>query len=48
MQNDQELLDTICFILGGRAAEEVFYGTISTGAYDDLKKAYNVAHNYVT
>jgi len=34
--------------LGGRAAEEVFYGTISTGASDDLRKAYSVAYNYVT
>jgi AFG3 family protein len=28
MQNDQELLDSICFILGGRAAEQVFFGTV--------------------
>ena len=28
MQSDEELLDTICFILGGRAAEEVFFGNV--------------------
>lgn len=36
MQSNEELLDNICFILGGRAAEEVFFGNITTGAYDDL------------
>jgi ATP-dependent Zn protease len=28
MQNKEELLDTICFILGGRAAEETFFGKV--------------------
>jgi AFG3 family protein len=34
--------------LGGRISEEIFFGKITTGAYDDLKKAYTVAHAYVT
>jgi AFG3 family protein len=48
MQSNEELLDTICFILGGRAAEEIFFGSVSTGAYDDLQKAYNIALTYVS
>jgi AFG3 family protein len=28
--------------------EEEFFGSITTGAYDDLKKAYELAHNMVT
>lgn len=29
-------------ILGGRIAEEIFFGKISTGASDDLQKAHKV------
>jgi len=43
----EELTDRICSILGGRCAEELFNGKITTGAYDDLKKAYDVAYNMV-
>ena len=50
MQNKEELLDTICFILGGRAAESVIYDKISTGAQSDLdyvtKSAYNMVMVY--
>ncbi len=35
-------------ILGGRIAEEIFFGKISTGASDDLNKAYQIAKSYVT
>ncbi len=37
------LLDEIAMALGGRAAEEVMLGEISTGAYSDLKHATNSA-----
>lgn len=43
-----QLIDQICFILGGRCAEEYFYGTCTNGAADDLEKAYQIAHNIVT
>lgn len=42
------MLDRLTTILGGRVAEEEFFGSITTGAYDDLKKAYELAHNMVT
>lgn len=42
------LMDRITFILGGRVAEEIFYGKISTGAQDDLEKAFKLAHAIVT
>lgn len=35
--------DSICMALGGRAAEEVFLGQITTGAYGDLQQATRVA-----
>ena len=48
LQNKQELLDQIVSILAGRCAEKVFFGKITTGAYDDFQKAYNIAYNMVT
>jgi AFG3 family protein len=43
-----QLIDKICFILGGRCAEEYFFGTCTNGAADDLEKAYKIAHSIVT
>jgi len=48
LQTKEELLDQICAILGGRVAEEEFFKRITTGAYDDLEKAFKMAHNLVT
>ena len=42
-----ELKDRIKFVLGGRIAEELFIGKISTGAHDDLEKAFHMASQYV-
>lgn len=40
-----ELLDKIKSLLGGRAAEEVVFGEISTGASNDLEKATHIARD---
>lgn len=48
LETRNELLDRLCTILGGRVAEEIFFNRITTGAYDDLKKAYELAHTLVT
>jgi len=42
-----ELLDRIDVLLGGRVAEEVIFGDISTGAQDDLQKATKMARHMV-
>ncbi|MCK9206920.1 MAG: ATP-dependent zinc metalloprotease FtsH [Salinivirgaceae bacterium] len=34
----EQMLDEMCAILGGRAAEDLFFGKISTGALNDLEK----------
>jgi cell division protease FtsH len=44
----QQLLESIVIALGGRAAEEIILGEISTGAYGDLKQANGVARNMIT
>ncbi len=43
-----ELLDRIAVMLGGRAAEEVIFQDLSTGAQDDLQRASEMARRMVT
>jgi len=47
LMTEQELLDKVCVLLGGRVAEEVAFGDASTGAQDDLLKATDVARSMV-
>ncbi len=42
-----ELLDRLQVLLGGRAAEEVVFGDISTGAQNDLQRASDIARSMV-
>ncbi len=42
-----ELLDQIAILLGGRVAEEIVFGDVSTGAQNDLERASEVARNMV-
>ncbi len=43
----QELMDTLAMTLGGRAAEEVVFGEITTGAANDLEKATAMAKQMI-
>ena len=47
-QSRQQLTERIAVCLGGRAAEELALGDISTGAGNDLQKASAIARNMVT
>jgi cell division protease FtsH len=44
----EELEAKIAVLLGGRAAEELVFGQLSTGAADDLSKATDIARSMVT
>ena len=44
----EQLFDEMCMTLGGRAAEEVVFGKISTGALSDLERVTKVAYSMVT
>jgi AFG3 family protein len=44
----EQLFDEMCMALGGRAAEEVVFGKISTGALSDLEKITKMAYSMVT
>ncbi|XP_038244403.1 AFG3-like protein 2 isoform X1 [Dermochelys coriacea] len=40
----EQLLDRMCMMLGGRVSEQIFFGRITTGAQDDLKKVTQSAY----
>jgi cell division protease FtsH len=44
----EQLFDAMCMTLGGRAAEEVCFGKISTGAQNDLERITKMAYAMVT
>ena len=46
--SESELRDQIATLLGGRAAEEVVFGSITTGASNDLQRATDLAERMVT
>ncbi len=43
-----ELIDRMAVLLGGRAAEQLVYGTLSTGGADDLAKVTDIARSMAT
>lgn len=43
-----QLIDTICMTLGGRAAEQITFGKVSTGAQNDLERITKLAYGMVT
>ncbi|MBD2491335.1 ATP-dependent zinc metalloprotease FtsH [Aulosira sp. FACHB-615] len=45
---EDEIRGRIATLLGGRSAEEVVFGKVSTGASDDIQKATDLAERYVT
>ena len=47
LQTTEEILDQMCMTLGGRAAEEVIFGRVTTGAQNDLDKVTNMAYGIV-
>ncbi|TXT13613.1 hypothetical protein VHUM_00980 [Vanrija humicola] len=50
LQSTEQLVDRMSMTLGGRVAEEIFFGSITTGAQDDLQKvtkwAFEVCANF--
>jgi cell division protease FtsH len=46
--DESELRDQIATLLGGRAAEEIVFGSITTGAANDLQRATDLAERMVT
>jgi len=47
LQTKEAMLDEMCSLLGGRAAEELFVGHISTGAMNDLERVTKQAYGMI-
>jgi len=48
LYTQNELLDTICMTLGGRVAEELVFGDISTGAQNDLERTTQIVYAMIS
>ena len=47
-QTRTDLIDKICGLLGGRAAEQIFFNEVSTGAHNDFERVTAIARAMVT
>lgn len=47
LHTEQQLSDTMCMALGGRAAEDVVFSVVSTGAQNDMERVTQMAHEQV-
>lgn len=47
LATEQELRDQLAILMGGRVAEELVFGDVSTGAQNDLERASEIARNMV-
>ncbi|MBV9466879.1 MAG: AAA family ATPase [Solirubrobacterales bacterium] len=47
LKTREELIDYMTMLLGGRAAEQLVFGSITTGASDDLRRVAEIAHAMV-
>lgn len=48
LMSKEDMIEKICGLLGGRAAEELIFGKVTTGAHNDLERATNIARSMVT
>jgi ATP-dependent Zn protease len=47
LHTKEQIMDMMCMTLGGRAAEELTFGNVTTGASDDLNKVTQMAYSMV-
>jgi cell division protease FtsH len=48
LKTREELIDFMTMLLGGRAAEQLVFGSITTGAADDLRRVAEIAHAMIS
>ena len=48
LYTQEQMIDEMCMAFGGRAAEELIFGKVSTGALSDLEKITKMAYSMVT
>ena len=47
LRSEEQIMDIICMTLAGRAAEEVFFGDVTTGASDDLRRVTQLVYGMI-
>lgn len=47
LRTQDQIMDIVCMALAGRAAEEVFFGKVTTGASDDLKRVTQMVYSTI-
>lgn len=48
LRTQEQIMDTVCMALAGRASEQTFFGNVTTGASDDLRRVTSIVHQLVT
>lgn len=47
LRTQDQIMDIVCMALAGRAAEEIFFGRVTTGASDDLKRVTQLVYSTI-
>jgi AFG3 family protein len=47
LRTQAQIMDTVCMALAGRAAEEIFFGRVTTGASDDLRRVTEMVYGII-
>jgi AFG3 family protein len=47
LQTHDQIMDIVCMALAGRAAEEIFFGGVTTGASDDLRRVTDLVYSTI-
>jgi len=47
LRSQDQIMDLVCMALAGRAAEEVFFGHVTTGASDDLRRVTQLVYGMI-
>jgi AFG3 family protein len=47
LRTEEQIMDIVCMALAGRAAEELFFGRVTTGASDDLRRVTDLVYSTI-
>ena len=47
LRTQDQIMDIVCMALAGRAAEEIFFGRVTTGASDDLRRVTDLVYSTI-
>ena len=47
LRTQNQIMDVVCMAMAGRAAEEVFFGRVTTGASDDLRRVTQIVYSTI-